>query len=141
MAAIKDTAEIARKWSEVTPQRAGEYERGVKNPRRDWAQATSAAESNYNDGVQKAVAEKRFSKGVTRAGTVAWQEGAVTKGVPRFGPGVAGAAEKYRAGYEPYRNAISSLTLPPRYARQDPRNLQRVQSVVSAMIATKKSRG
>lgn len=141
MAAIKDTAAIARKWASVTPLRSADYEEGVKNPTKDWARETAAAADSYKAGVQAAITEGRFAKGVTRAGSEKWQQNAATKGVQRWGPGVAGAERTYAEGFEPYRQAISGLTLPPRFARQDPRNLERVKAVVNAMIAAKKARG
>ncbi len=140
MAAIKDTAAIARKWSEVTPLRSGDYEAGVQQPGKDWARETAGSADAWKAGVALAVAEGRFAKGVQRAGTEKWQQQTLSKGVARWGPGVAGAANAYAEGFDPYRQAIAALTLPPRFARQDPRNLERVKAVVNTMIATKKAR-
>lgn len=140
MAAIRPADQIARKWATVTPMRTADYEAGVKEPQRDWARNTAAAAQAYKDGVTQAIADKRFEKGVSRVGTAGWQEGAVTKGVPRWGAGVALAENKYLSGFAPYREAIARLTLPPRYARRDPRNLERVKAVVNAMIAVKLGR-
>ena len=141
MAAIRPADQIARKWASVTPMRTADYEEGVKNPQKDWAQNTAAAADAYKTGVTQAIAEKRFEKGVSRAGTAGWQEGAITKGVPRWGAGVALGEQAYLTGFAPYREAIARLTLPPRYARRDPRNLERVKAVVNAMIAAKTGRG
>lgn len=137
MAAIKSIQQIAEKWRTVTPMRSADYEEGIKNPQKDWAANTIAAQESYKAGVQAAIAEGRFVKGVTKAGNAAWQEGALTKGVTRWGAGVALAGEKYAEGYAPYQAAIARLTLPPRYAKRDPRNLERVKAVVNAMIAVK----
>lgn len=139
MAAIRPADMIARKWATVTPQRSADYEAGVKEPVRDWKTNTAAASDAWKAGVQNAVAQNLFSKGVNKAGTVAWQEGAVTKGVQRWGPGVALAEDKYLQGFAPYRDAISRVVLPPRFARRDPRNLLRVNAVVDALIAAKKT--
>ena len=140
MAAIKSAAASARKWATVTPLRAAEYEAGVQNPRRAWAQATLAASDSWKAGIQEAIASNSFSKGVQKTGDAGWQSGAVEKGVPRWGPGVALAEDKYQAAVDPYFNAISRLTLPPRYARRDPRNMARVKAVVDALIAVKVGR-
>lgn len=141
MAAIRPLNEIAAKWATVTPQRSTEYRKGIEAPRVDWMEATAAAADNYANGVQEAVAEGRFAKGVANAGTDKWRRGALEKGVSRWGPGVQLAQSDYQRGFAPYREAIASLTLPPRFARRDPRNIARVQAVVDAMIATKKSVG
>lgn len=139
MAQIKDLASIAKKFSEVTPQRAGEYEAGVRNPRVDWAQATAAAEASYKEGVTKAANAGRFGKGVRKAGTAKQQNGALEKGVSRFGPGVSLAKPAFEAGFAPYHQAISATTLPPRYARRDPRNLTRVAAIATALGKVKEA--
>lgn len=127
------------KWARVTPQRSQDYVQGVRNPRVSWAKATSAAEANYVTGVQQAIAEKRFGKGVQKAGDAKWQEKAVTLGGQRFGPGVQAAQSAYETGFAPYAQVIESTTLPPRYAKGDPRNLQRVNAIATALRKKKVS--
>jgi len=140
MANIRPIDQIAKKWATVTPTRSGDYETGVNQPRKDWMVSTRAAENAYKDGVNKAVAQNRFSTGVVRAGTDKWKKGALEKGVTRWGPGVAIAEGDYRQGFAPYRDAIERVTLPTRYAKRDPRNLERVKAVVNALIAVKESK-
>lgn len=139
MAFIRSIDVIAKKWATVTPTRTEDYRTGVENPRKDWATSTAAAESAYEVGVQQAMAKKKFGRGVKRAGTPTWQTGAVEKGTMRWGPGVAMAQSKYAQGFAPYRDAIERATLPPRYARRDPRNLERVKAIVNALIAAKEA--
>ncbi len=139
MAEIRDVGAIASKWAKVTPERTADYEAGVQSPRKDWARAAGAAADAWKGGVQAAIANNSFSKGVAKAGSAAWQEGATTKGVSRWGQGVGLAQDKYQTGFAPYVESIKRLTLPPRFARRDPRNLARVQAVVEAMVATKKA--
>lgn len=140
MPAIKATSEIAEKWSRVTPQRTEDFEIGVKNPRRDWATQTKAAEGAYAQGVQTAIQEKRFGKGVDKAGTGKWQENTATKGVDRWGPGVQAGQDAYEAGFSPYANRIQSTKLPPRFPKGDPRNIERVR-VMAAALRNQKVKG
>ena len=141
MAAIRSIERIAKKWATVTPGRTGYYQAGVEAPRRDWETATAAAEDAYQSGVTQAIAEKRFGKGVRAAGSEKWQRNAIEKGGQRWGPGVAMAEAAYAAGFAPFRDAIERVTLPPRFARRDPRNLNRVKAVVDALIAASKRTG
>lgn len=134
---IKSIEEIADKWSEVTPMRSGDYQKGIMNPRRSWATATKNAAAAYGAGVTRAVQTGAFASGVARAGDEKWQRKASTRGVANWGPGVAEAKGDYQAGFAPYRDAIASVVLPPRYARRDPRNLARVKAIVDALIAKK----
>lgn len=133
MAQIKSIAEIRKKFVDVTPQRAAEYAAGVKSPKRDWETATVAAESNFEAGVQKAVANKSFGKGVKKAGTTKYLQGVETKGVNRWPVGVSLAGEAFEKGFAPFRDVIERTNLPPRFARRDPRNLARVASIAKAL--------
>lgn len=140
MAFIRTIDSIAKKWAGVTPGRSADYEQGVRSPRKDWAQQTAAAESAYEEGVQKAIAKKRFGRGVKSAGTEAWARGALQKGTQRWGPGVQLAEDKYAKNFGPYRDVIERTTLPPRYARRDPRNLERVRVIAMALGKAKEER-
>ena len=140
MAFIRSIEQIAKKFAAVTPGRTEDYRFGVENPRRDWATATAASEPAYEGGVTQAIAKKRFGKGVKAAGTDKWQRGAVDKGTSRWGPGVTLAQDLYARAFAPFRDAIERVTLPPRYPRRDPRNLERVKAVVNALVAAKEQR-
>jgi len=140
MAAIRSIERISKKWATVTPGRTDSYREGIENPRRDWESATAGAEDAYQMGVNAAIAEKRFGKGVRAAGTEKWQRNSIDKGTQRWGPGVAMAESAYAQGFAPIRDAIERVTLPPRYARRDPRNLNRVKAIVDAVIEAAKRR-
>ncbi len=137
---IASAAEIAAKWSRVTPERSADYEAGVRSPRRDWKIETLAAEPRYKEGVTKAAAEGRFGKGVARVGTAKWQRKAIDVGAGRFGPGVAAAGPEYEEGFGPYQAVIAGVTPPERYATGDPRNLKRVEAY-SKPLHERKVRG
>jgi len=139
MAFIRSVDSIATKWAEVTPMRSADYAAGVANPRRSWAAATKAAEKSYEDGVTKSIARKAFGKGVAKAGDEKWSRKATVNGTRNWGPGVSEAKGDYAAGFAPYHAAIAACTLPPRYARRDPRNLARVKAIVDALVQKKES--
>jgi len=141
MAAIKSTEQIAQKWLTVTPGRSADYEAGVQAPRKDWADETFKAESAWKEGVARAAQKGSFGRGVKAAGTAVWQEGAISKGVPRWGQGITLSGDKYARGFAPFREAIARTTLPPRFARRDPRNLERVRVIVEALVKVKEGQG
>lgn len=140
MADIKSTAAIASKWARVTPQRSEDYRQGVMNPRVSWSSATAAASDRYKAGIQEAIQQDRFAKGVKAAGDTRWQERAVNIGPQRFSEGVATSESRYEAGFAPYADVIAATTLPPRFAKGDPRNLDRVR-VMSQALRKKKVGG
>jgi hypothetical protein len=133
MAEIKSASAIAAKWSRVTPQRSGEYKEGVQNPRRDWEKAAAAAAPTHAAAMVAANAAGSYGKGVTRAGTAKWQNRAVAKGPGRFSEGTMLGGPDYEKGYQPYRDEIEKTTLPPRFPRRDPRNIQRVATIAAAL--------
>jgi len=139
MAAIRSATDIAKKWADVTPGRASQYEMGVKNPVRDYAANTQAAEGAYNAGVQASIARGGFKRGVAKAGTAKWQDRAVKLGSTRYGPGVQAAQSDYESGFAPYREAIAGVALPPRGPRRSPQNLQRVNAMVQAISLRKEA--
>ncbi|MFQ5591971.1 MAG: hypothetical protein ACE5HE_12465 [Phycisphaerae bacterium] len=139
MAAIRTVDQIAQKWATVTPQRVADYENGVREPRTDWKNATVAAKEAWKGGIEQAIRNGTFAKGVERAGTTKWQDGALTKGVTRWGPGVALGQDAYQTGFAPFRDAISRVVLPARFPRRDPRNLERVKAITDALAKVKSS--
>ena len=139
MPAVKSGAAVAEKWARVTPMRQEDYKLGVQNPRTPWAQASTAANERYKTGVAEAAAANRYTKGVAAAGDARWQSKALAKGPARFAEGVALSAPDYQAGVQPFLDTIAGTTLPPRFAKGDPRNIERVR--VLAMALRKKKTG
>lgn len=133
MPAVKSTSSIAEKWARVTPQRAEDYKLGIMSPRTPWAQSAKAAEDRYKAGVTEAANRGAFGKGITAAGDAKWQQKSVTKGPGRFAEGVAISAPDYQAAVAPYLDTITATTLPPRFAKGDPRNVERVRVLASAL--------
>lgn len=133
MPEVKSASQIAQKWGRVTPQRTQDYDQGVRNPKRDWQSATAGAAERYQQGVQQAIANDQFSKGVSEAGTEKWARKTREVGVGRWGPGVQAAEGDFQKGFEPYRQAIESTDIGPRYPKGDPRNIERVAKIAKAL--------
>lgn len=139
MPKIKDLSRITNKWTTVTPQRQDEYVAGVENPREDWARATGAAAGRYATGVQKAITEKSFDKGVAKAGTKKWQTNSLEKGPGRWAQGVSLSGDNYSRGFGPYATIIANTALPPRGPKGDPANINRVAVLAKALNDGKKN--
>ena len=131
MSQTKSLQDTASKWSRRASSAGQEYADGVNAPRRSWASATQAAETNYEQGVQASITRKAFGKGVAKAGDAKWKEKASTLGAARFGSGVTAAENEYSKGFAPYLSAMAGLTLPPRGAKGSPQNLLRVAAVAN----------
>lgn len=130
---VKDLGQSATKWVRRAGAAAGDYRDGVQNPKTDWQGATQAAEEAYETGVTAAISRKAFGKGVSKAGTGKWQDGAMNKGASRYGPGVSMAKDDWFNGFGPYAAVLAGLTLDPRGARGSPQNYARVQQIGDAL--------
>jgi len=137
MPAIKSTAASADKWVRRAGQASSDYAKGVQSPRTSWAEATIEAKDAQAEGIQNALANGSFEKGVAKAGNSKWQRKAVSVGAQRFGPGVAAAKGDYEAGFAPYSQVISGITLPPRGPKGDPRNYERTKLIGDALHEAK----
>ena len=137
MAEIKSLKSISDKWTRVTPGRSEDYKLGIQNPRRDWATQAANAKDNYKAGVDAAHAKNLFQKGIQKAGSDKWRTKALAKGPGRFREGVFGAGGDYEKGFAPFRDAIEKVNLGPKFPKRDPRNLDRVRTVVTAIVAAK----
>ena len=139
MAAVKSGAAVAEKWARVTPQRAEDYKLGVQNPRTPWAAAAGAANERYKTGITESIARGGYAKGVAAAGDQKWQSKSLAKGPSRFAEGVAISAPEYQQAMQPFLDTIASTQLPARFAKGDPRNIERVR--VLAMALRKRKTG
>jgi hypothetical protein len=133
MAGPKSGADVAAKWARVTPQRAQDYQTGVQNPRTPWAAASTAANDRYKAGLTESMQQDRYKKGVAAAGDQRWASKSASKGPARFAEGVALSAPDYQSAVQPYLDTIASTQLPARFAKGDPRNLQRVAVLATAL--------
>jgi hypothetical protein len=133
MAEIKSIGAIQEKWGRVTPGRTEDYTLGIKNPKRDWAQAASAAKESHKAAMVAAGQADSYAKGVNKAGSARWQDRAIRKGPSRFAEGVIVGAADYGTAFQPYADAIKATTLPVRFPKGDLRNLDRVKIISQAL--------
>lgn len=124
---------VAQKWSRRTASAGQEYTDGINSPRASWQAQTTAAAPIQAQAIQQAIADKRFEKGVARAGDARWASKSLSKGAARFGPGVQDAEADYARGVQPYLDVIANITLPARGPKGDPKNIQRVAVLAKAL--------
>lgn len=128
---IKDVGSLSKKFVQRAQTAGGDYADGVKNSGGDWEANTKNAEDNYSAGVQQAITDKRFGKGVAAAGAGKWVQKATTLGAQRYPGGVAASEGDWAKGVAPHLQAMASMTLPARRPKGDPQNMQRAQAVAA----------
>jgi len=130
---VKEAGASAVKWAENAGRATQEYGERAVAASEDWARATAAAADTFHQAVTAPGIEKRFQRGVTRAGAAKFARKVSEVGRDRFAPGVAAAQSDYSSGVEPYLSTIAALTLPARKPRGDPSNYRRVEAVGKAL--------
>jgi len=133
MPRVRETAVLAEKWARRAGAAAPDYEQGVRNPKNDWQQQTLAASQAWRTAIQQAVQENRWENAVRQTPTQEWQRKAAEKGPQRYAQGVQLARDEWARAWDPYRQVIESVQLPPRGPRGDPNNIQRVARIAQAL--------
>lgn len=137
-AKVPPITDVAAKFARRAQQSAPEYEQGVRAPRVPWAQAATAAQASYEQGVTQAISRKAYGKGVAAAGDQRWQRGAVEKGPVRYAQGVQLAESDYAQRMAPVLDVIARTDLPPRGPRGSAQNLQRMTPIPQALSQLKR---
>ena len=134
---IKDTGALAKKFVQRAGAAQGEYKSGVEASGPDWETNTRAGAENFATGVQQAIVDKRFERGVAAAGAAKFVSRASTLGAQRYPTGVGAAEGDWSKGTQPYLDALKGMELPPRRPKGDPGNQARAQAVASRLRALK----
>jgi hypothetical protein len=124
---------IVEKWRRNASNARPSYEEGIQNPRFPWANSASKAKQTYADAVQRAIELDLYSKGVQAAGDEKWRTRSLSLGAARYTAGIAASQSAYEMGFAPYRQVLEGLNLPPKYARGDERNIERVAVIARAL--------
>lgn len=130
---VKSASDIATKWADETPGRAGYYASETPDAGGKWESNTVEAGGTYKAAVSAAGIEKRFVGGVKKAGASKFERKVREVGVPRYGPGVAAAKMDMESGVGPYRDVLDGLEIPDRGPRGSPTNYAIVQKVGDAL--------
>jgi len=101
---------------------------------------SDAAEGSFNAAMTTVLANKLRQKGLADVTQEEWKTKAKTLGAPRLGTGIAAAGDSQKAGFEPYRSALSGLSLPDKVPDDPLGNLQRNAGKVVATLANIKRR-
>lgn len=128
---IKDGATIAKKFVSRASTAGTDYASGVGAAGQDWATNAKAGESNYEQGVTAAIADKRYGRGIDQAGAQKYVDNATKLGPQRFQTGIQNAEGAYQRGVAPHLEAMRSVDLPPRGPKGSPQNQQRAQVVAA----------
>lgn len=114
------------------------YQQGTQGKGAEWQRGAAAGEGNFQAGIQKAIAEKAYGKGVQRSGGAAYDEGVRTKGVSNWPTGMQLAEDKYSARVAGFSGLWDQALKTPRGPKGSPANMSRMQENVARFQAAKK---
>ncbi|MCC6014091.1 MAG: hypothetical protein LM564_00110 [Desulfurococcaceae archaeon] len=138
---LRPLDQIKDKWSRRASAAGPDYQAGLAAPRTPWSQAAVVAKDAWRAGVTDAAGRDAYAKGVAAAGDAKWLKKATELGVRRYPEGVSAAVEDYKNGFAPYYDALTKIELPPRGARGDPKNIERVRVIVQTLRSIKTATG
>lgn len=136
---MRTASQSARRWSEGAAASTGRYVEGAQQTTKDQSAAAIAAKPLYQQGIQEALAQGRYEKGLQKSGKSGWLRGINEKGAANYGTGVTAqsAESAYVQNSGKYDAARDAAKGTPRQAKGSPANLQRVAAVVNALRAVK----
>lgn len=130
---VKSLTEVRDKWLDVTPGRAGYYEKEASVAGSDWEKGAADASGAFKAGISAANIESLFKGGIKRAGAAKYERKVKAVGVARFSQGVSAAGPDFEAGVSPFLDEIAKITLPARQPRGSEANYARVRDIGTAL--------
>lgn len=129
MVNVPSTSDAAEKFSRRASAAGQDYQSGVENTSsQEQQEATLEAANRWETGVQDAIQNNAFSRGVSNS-TKDWQTEALEVGASRFTQGASRAQGEYEESVQPFFDALESATLSPRGPRGSPENYDRSREV------------
>lgn len=138
MVKIKSAAAISDAYNRSIAAVGPAYQAGINNAQ-PWQQGALNAQELYEQRMREADVLARRAKGIAKVSDAEWKSNALNKGASRIGPGMQAGANKRATNFEPYRQAIESVTLPARTADGVTNVQNRVIPIVQALMDKKKS--
>lgn len=134
MPAVKALERVVRKFVDRASVAGPDYSAGVQSPRRQWQEASVAAEDIYKAEVVKAANEGRRARGIAAAGNAFWQARTLKLGPNRFAEGVAEGAPRYQQRFGQVRAAVEAFTLPAGGAKGSAQQAARMTAMRDRLI-------
>ena len=109
--AKKTPQEVAKKWAERLQAAKPQIESGVRSVTVAPTQKAAAKADKYVAGVQRAVEENRFQRGLQKVSLADWQQSMIVKGLQRLSNGVKaaeGKVEQFQAEFLPYVESVQA---------------------------------
>jgi hypothetical protein len=139
MVKVKPEADIKKNYEDSTALVPGRFEAGVRLA--SWQTEALDGQRLYEEQMRRDEILKRRAAGVNKVSNEAWRKDTIDKGKSVIGARMKAASDKQVAGYRPYREALSAVTLPAKTTDPMQNLINRAGAVVDAMVKTKQAQG
>lgn len=124
---------IVEKWRSRATAALTDYSEGVQAPRNPWQKQAMAASETWKAAITDAAARDAYRKGVAATSEEFWRSRALALGTARFTDGVSKSVDVFKGKWAPFYDVLSRIELPPRGPRGDPKNVERVRAIMTAL--------
>lgn len=107
---VKSQSDIKKNFEQSTSIVTERYKTGVSNAA--WKDEALAGQSLYVEAMQNPNILARRSKGINKVSDEQWRSNTTIKGAPVIAVRMKDASGKQAGNFEPYRQALESMTLP-----------------------------
>ena len=124
---VKSQSEIKKNFEQSTSIVTERYKTGVANG--SWKDEALSGQDLYVQRMQDPNVLARRNKGINQVSDEQWRTNTITKGSTVIAQRMKDASGKQASGFEPYRQALESMTLPPKTADPAQNVLNRVTPI------------
>lgn len=124
---------IVEKWRSRATAALTDYSEGVQAPRNPWQKQAAAASETWKAAITDAAARDAYRKGVVTTSEEFWRSRTLVLGTARFTDGVSKSVDVFKNNWAQFYDVLSRIELPPRGPRGDPKNVERVRAIMTAL--------
>src|SRR5262249_1652963 len=106
---MKNPVDVANRWKTRLAGAGEAIKAGVLGVTQNPAEKAAQRADAWAAGVQRALADQRFQRGLRRVTLQSWQDATVNKGLPRIAAGAAQAQPKMQQFYEKFLPHMEAL--------------------------------
>jgi len=136
MVKVKDLEEVKKRYEQAANYAPERYSRAI--PTIEWQKNAIAAEDLWAAKIQEAASRKLRAKGIARISDEEFRRALAEKGAPVLGTRMRMAVNRHAENWAPYRDALQSVSLPPKTADPIANIDNRVKPIVEALVRKKR---
>ena len=137
MVDVKNLSEAEDNYVSAASGVKKKYERGIKGA--EWSENASsdASEDLYQEKLRASMGRRARQKAIAKIPNSEWQNRSLGKGASAIVPAMQQSGGKWRKGFQPYADELTSIKLPDRVADPEQNVINRVVPIAVALAERK----